>query len=66
MFLLISEIVNVVGASCKRVDALRVSRAKKIVDALENEEIISGRGLNQERALIRPCDTLGVTLWHSY
>ncbi|KAL6533012.1 hypothetical protein OROMI_027124 [Orobanche minor] len=38
-------------------DNLREKQSKRIVKALENEEITSGRGLNQESTLIRHCDT---------
>lgn len=51
LFTLISNIVNVVGASCKRCDTFRDKRAERIIEALSNDEIPSGRGLNQESTL---------------
>lgn len=56
-FALVSNIVNVVGASCKRRDILREKQAKRIVEALNNDVIPSGKGLNQETTVIRPSDT---------
>ncbi|XP_042008944.1 zinc finger MYM-type protein 1-like [Salvia splendens] len=45
VFSYVSMIVNMVGASCKR------------KDQLNDEELISGRGKNQETSLVRPGDT---------
>lgn len=42
LFTLISNIVNVVGASCKRCDTFRDKRAERIIEALSNDEISSG------------------------
>jgi hypothetical protein len=36
---------------------LRVAQAEELIDALELEEVETGRGLNQEMGLGRPCDT---------
>ncbi|CAL5432198.1 unnamed protein product [Camellia sinensis] len=52
-----SVIVNVVGGSCKRRDALRDAQFAKITEALDNGELRSGRGLNQETSLKRAGDT---------
>ena len=52
-----SMIVNIVGASCKRADAIRQRQHEDIVKGLESGEISSGRGLNQETSLRRPDDT---------
>ncbi|GMP51274.1 hypothetical protein CsSME_00017564 [Camellia sinensis var. sinensis] len=49
--------VNVVGGSCKRQDALRDVQFAKITEALDNGELRSGRGLNQETSLKRAGDT---------
>ncbi|XP_012074023.1 uncharacterized protein LOC105635557 [Jatropha curcas] len=49
-----SNLLNVIGASCKRRDILRDSQARKVIEALDNGEITSGRGLNQEKCLKRP------------
>ncbi|XP_073137936.1 uncharacterized protein [Henckelia pumila] len=57
LFHVLCNIVNVVGGSCKRHDALREKQAARIIKALENEEITKGRGLNQESTLVRPSDT---------
>ncbi|KAH7681549.1 Ribonuclease H-like protein [Dioscorea alata] len=48
---------NVVGASCKRYDILRESQASKVTEALKNDELASGKGLNQEISLKRAGDT---------
>lgn len=62
LFLLLTNVVNVVGGSCKRKDSLREQQVAQIIEALENEKITSGQGLNQESTLARPCDTR----WSSY
>jgi len=56
-FSLVNSIFNVVGASCKRRDTLREKRIAEVVKALQNNEISTGRGLNQEMNLKRPGDT---------
>ncbi|XP_050209345.1 uncharacterized protein LOC126660062 [Mercurialis annua] len=56
-FSYLSLLVNTVGASCKRKDALRQSQHDLMVTRLENGEISSGRGLHQETSLVRPGDT---------
>ncbi|XP_059451114.1 uncharacterized protein LOC132181905 [Corylus avellana] len=43
--------------SCKRRDALREKRIAEVVEALRNNEISTGRGLNQEINLKRPRET---------
>jgi hypothetical protein len=50
-FSLVNSIFNFVGASCKRRDTLREKRAAEVVEALKNNEISTGRGLNQEMNL---------------
>ena len=57
LFSLVSNVVNVVGASCKRRDILREKQAARILEALKIDEITSGQGLNQESTLIRASDT---------
>ena len=59
---MVSTILNVVCASCKRRDQLREKQLEKIMEALSNDEIVIGKGLNQEMSLARPCDTR----WSSY
>ncbi|XP_016649660.1 PREDICTED: zinc finger MYM-type protein 1-like [Prunus mume] len=51
-----SSVVNIIGASCKRRDALREQQQKDIMEALEIDD------LNQETTLKRPCDTR----WNSH
>ncbi|KAH7655708.1 Ribonuclease H-like protein [Dioscorea alata] len=50
-------LLNVVGASCKRYDILRESQASRVAKALKNDELASGKGLNQEISLKRAGDT---------
>jgi len=50
-------IVNTVGASCMRKDILLAKHHDSLLEKLENCEIATGRGLNQESSLARPGDT---------
>ncbi|WVZ79851.1 hypothetical protein U9M48_027380 [Paspalum notatum var. saurae] len=50
-------IVNTMGASCMRKDALLAKHHDVLLEKVENGEIITGRGLNQESNLARPGDT---------
>ena len=50
-------IVSNVGASCMRKDALLAKHHDVLLEKIENGEIMSGRGLNQESSLARPGDT---------
>ncbi|KAH7685609.1 Ribonuclease H-like protein [Dioscorea alata] len=50
-------IVNIVGASCKRKDALLQTHHQKIVERLETGEISSGKGKHQETNLAKARDT---------
>ena len=61
-FYVVSNLVTVVGGSCKRRDALRDAQFAKIKEDLENSVCRSGQGLNQETNLKRPGDTR----WGSY
>ncbi|XP_021799956.1 zinc finger MYM-type protein 1-like, partial [Prunus avium] len=61
-FTLVSNVVNIVGASSKRRDILRDKQALKVVEALTNGELSSGKGLNQATEIKRSCDTR----WGSY
>ncbi|XP_047257914.1 zinc finger MYM-type protein 1-like [Capsicum annuum] len=56
-FVIITNVLNVVGASFKRRDQLRDHQAEILEQLLESGEIQSGKGLNQERGLKRPGDT---------
>ncbi|ESR34555.1 hypothetical protein CICLE_v10007041mg, partial [Citrus x clementina] len=49
--------VNVVGASTKRRDILQEKHAQAVIKALDDGELSSGRGLNQEVTLKRYVDT---------
>jgi len=55
-------IVNTVGASCMRKDILLAKHHDSLLEKLENCEIATGRGLNQESSLARP----GGTRWGSH
>jgi hypothetical protein len=57
VFNFISSIINIVGASCKRMEVIREKQYARIIEGLENREISSGRGLNQETSLKRYGDT---------
>ena len=59
---MVSNLVTVVGGSCKRRDALRDAQFAKIKEDLENGVCSSGQGLNQETNLKCPGDTR----WGSY
>ncbi|KAJ9557939.1 hypothetical protein OSB04_012553 [Centaurea solstitialis] len=61
LFLLLTNVVNVVGGSRKCRDRLR-EQAAKVINALDVGEISSGRGLNKETSLIRA----GNTRWQSH
>ncbi|XP_059663560.1 uncharacterized protein LOC132309255 [Cornus florida] len=50
-FSYVANVVNVVGASCKRRDILHEKQATMVIEALNNGEIESGRGLNQNTTL---------------
>nr|XP_023907800.1 zinc finger MYM-type protein 1-like [Quercus suber] len=56
-FSLVSKIVTIVGASCKRQEFLRNAQLAKITEALNMGELESGQGLNQETSLKRASDT---------
>ncbi|CAN6579280.1 unnamed protein product [Malus baccata var. baccata] len=57
-----NSVVNHVGASCKRRDLLRGQLQEELVNAFENDCLITGRGLNQETSLKRAGDTR----WNSH
>ncbi|XP_028071838.1 uncharacterized protein LOC114274166 [Camellia sinensis] len=56
-FTLVSNVVNVVGASCKRRDIVKEKQAAKVAEALNTGELSSGQGLNQETNLKRASET---------
>ncbi|XP_077223942.1 uncharacterized protein LOC143857398 [Tasmannia lanceolata] len=53
LFFLVTNVINVVGGSCKRHDILQEIQLAKIKEALENGELSNGQGLNQETTLKR-------------
>lgn len=53
----ISDIVTLVGASCKCKDALREKQLDHIIEAIDSGEVSTRRGLNQETSLKRPANT---------
>ena len=59
---MVSNLVTVVGDSCKGRDAFRDAKFAKIKEDLENGVHRSGQGLNQETNLKRSSDTC----WGSY
>ena len=61
-FYVVSNLVIIVGGSCKRRDTLRDAQFVKIKEDLENGVRRSGQGLNQETNLKH----LGDTRWGSY
>ncbi|XP_015087083.1 zinc finger MYM-type protein 1-like [Solanum pennellii] len=54
---LVTNVLNIVGASFKRRDLLRKHQAEQLEELLISGEVHTGRGLNQERGLQRPGDT---------
>ncbi|KAH7681210.1 Ribonuclease H-like protein [Dioscorea alata] len=56
-FQYVNMIVNAIGASCKRRDQLQQYHHDRLVEQLENVEIVSGKGKNQKSSLARPGDT---------
>ncbi|XP_050113874.1 uncharacterized protein LOC126592184 [Malus sylvestris] len=61
-FLLANNVVNNIGASCKRRDALREMQQKELMKALENDSLMTRQGLNQETSL----KCAGATRWNSH
>ncbi|CAI0422934.1 unnamed protein product [Linum tenue] len=53
----VSDLINLVGGSSKRMDKIRECQAAKVVEALCRGELETGRGLKQELGLKRHCDT---------
>ena len=54
---MVSNLVIVVGGSCKKRDTLQDAKFAKIEEELENDVRRSGQGLNQETNLKCPGDT---------
>ena len=59
---MISLLLNVVGASCKRKDRIWETNRQKVKEGISNGEIKTGTGLNQEISLQKP----GNTRWGSH
>ncbi|KAH0647342.1 hypothetical protein KY285_032590 [Solanum tuberosum] len=57
LVLLVSNVLNVLGAFFKRMDKFRDSQKKRIQEALDMGELTTGTGLHQELGLIRAGDT---------
>ncbi|CAN6586744.1 unnamed protein product [Malus baccata var. baccata] len=57
-----NSVVNHVGAYCKRRDLFRGQLQEELVNAFENDCLITGQGLNQETSLKRAGDTR----WNSH
>ncbi|WOH08279.1 hypothetical protein DCAR_0727717 [Daucus carota subsp. sativus] len=57
LFNVVSNLSNIVGASCKRRDLLRETQYNKVIEAIQNGDIQSGTGLHQESSLQRSGDT---------
>ena len=57
LFLIIASVINIAGGSSKRCDMLHQLQAAKIIEALDNGEISTGKGLNQETLLMHSSDT---------
>ncbi|XP_060969769.1 uncharacterized protein LOC115703887 [Cannabis sativa] len=62
---MVSNVVNIVGALSKHRDILREKQAAQVIEALKCGKLSSGKGLNQENGIKRPCKTRwGITFWH--
>ncbi|XP_060203030.1 uncharacterized protein LOC132631472 [Lycium barbarum] len=57
LVLLVSNVLNAVGASFKSMDELGEYQAEKVQEALDMGEVETGKGLNQELGLARATDT---------
>ena len=56
-FNMISLLLSVAGASCKRKDMIRESQQERVRKAIGTGQLTSGTGLNQEQSLQRAGDT---------
>lgn len=57
LFYIVTKVLNIVGASCKRCDLLREIQYANVVETLNIGYLSSGKGLNQETNLKHPGDT---------
>ncbi|PKU81475.1 hypothetical protein MA16_Dca023716 [Dendrobium catenatum] len=65
LFSVISNMMNIVGVSCKRRDQLRDKQRERTLMELQNGELVTGQGLNQEITLKRAGDTRWGTHYES-
>jgi len=56
-FDMVSLLINVAGASCKRKDMIRESQQERVGKAIGSGQLSNGTGLNQEQSLQRAGDT---------
>ena len=56
-FNFVTNVVNIAGGSCKRLDLLKEKQAARVIESVHTGELPSGQGLNQETSLKRSCDT---------
>ena len=56
-FDMVSLLINVDGASCKRKDMIRESQQERVAKAIGSGQLSTGTGLNQEQSLQRAGDT---------
>ncbi|XP_055826213.1 uncharacterized protein LOC129894534 [Solanum dulcamara] len=61
LVLLVSNVLNVVGGSFKRMDELRESQAEKVQEALDMSEVEIGKDLNQELGIARVAEKAKAT-----
>jgi len=54
---MVSLLINVAGASCKRKDMIRESQQERVSKAICSGQLTSGTRLNQEQSLQRAGDT---------
>ena len=54
---MVSLLLTVAGASCKRKDMIRESQQERVKKAIGSGQLNSGTGLNQEQSLQRAGDT---------
>ncbi|XP_059285124.1 uncharacterized protein LOC132038477 [Lycium ferocissimum] len=57
LVLSVSNVLNAVRGSFKRMDELRESQAEKVQEALDMVEVATGKGLNQELGLAKAANT---------
>ncbi|KAI4969793.1 hypothetical protein ZWY2020_000707 [Hordeum vulgare] len=53
----LSSLLNVLGLSCKKIQMFREAQVDYLIEALQLDELETGKGQNQEMGLGRPCET---------